>query len=244
MAADRRVDVEHQHGLLVELLRVLVGPLGRADQAVFLGVPARIDEGPPRLPAILDRRAQGAAHLERGGGPAPRIDRAIDPGVAMVADHHPAIGLDRALERGDHVPDRPDLVVHDDPEVDLDRPRPDVVGQRQPPLPPRWDVRPPQGLQDRPGRVIADRQRGDAGEVVVADQPGLLLPLLDFHRDQGPGQCERFGPERESMEGIDGEPLGALDRRTGGVDGSPGPSERNCTLPRWIADPGRKGPSG
>ena len=29
-----------------------------------------------------------------------------------------------------------------------------------------------------------------------------------------------------------------------GVDGSPGPSERNWTLPRWMADSGRKGPLG
>ncbi len=29
-----------------------------------------------------------------------------------------------------------------------------------------------------------------------------------------------------------------------GVDGSPGPSERNWTLPRWSAEPGRYGPFG
>ncbi len=29
-----------------------------------------------------------------------------------------------------------------------------------------------------------------------------------------------------------------------GVPGSPGPSLRNCTEPRWIADGGRIGPSG
>ena len=134
----------------------------------------------------------------------------------MVADHHPAIGLDRALERGDHVPDRPDLVVHDDPEVDLDRPRPDVVGQRQPPLPARGDVRPPQGFQDRPGRVVADRQRGDAGEVVVADQPRLLLPLLDLHGEQGPGNANASGPSVNPCKGSIGIRFAPL------TDGPPG----------------------
>ena len=92
--------------------RVLLGPLGRADQAVFLGVPARVQERPPRLPAILDGRPQRTAHFQRRRRAAARVDRAVDPGVAVVADHDPAIGLDRAGNRGDHVPDRANLIIH------------------------------------------------------------------------------------------------------------------------------------
>ena len=158
----------------------------------------------------------------------------------MVADHDPAIGLDLPLDRGDHVPDRADLVIHIDPEVDLGRPRPDVVRERQAPLPARRDIRPAHRLEDRPRGVEADRQRGDGRVIVLADESGLLLPVLD-RKDFRVG---RGGPDklvsldllilvgdREAVEGIDRQPLGPLDRRPVGGRGIARPQREELDAP-------------
>ncbi len=224
---DRDVDVEHQHRLLVDLGGVLVGPLGRADQAIFLGVPARVDDGPLRLPPLLDGRPERPAHLQGRRRAAPGVDRAVDPGVAVVADHDPAVGLDLPLELGDHVPDRPDLVVHLDRHADLHRPRADVVRDRQAPLPAGGDVGPAHRFEDRPGRLVADRQRRDRGVVVLADLAGGLLPLLD-----GSGEATRMPAHWRWRR--DGEPILRVDRQPGRV------LERRAVGGRGVARPERE----
>ena len=56
-------DVAVQVGdrVLLQIGGVLLGPLGRADQPVLLGVPARDHDGAPRRPAALQRRAEARA---------------------------------------------------------------------------------------------------------------------------------------------------------------------------------------
>ena len=220
LAGDRRIDVEHQHGAFVELLGVLLGPLGRADEAVLLGVPTGVHQRPPRLPAVLDRRAQGPARLQGRGGAAPRIDRPVDPGVAVVAEDDPAVGLDLSLDRRDHVPDRLQLILDLDLEPDLDRARPDMVGERQAPLPARRDVRTGQGLQDRPRRVVTDRQGRDRREVIAPVQARGLRPdsfIVRFQRVVGQlAPCfYRVLEPAEREAGLLGkrEPFGPFDRR-------------------------------
>jgi hypothetical protein len=64
---------------------VLLHPLGRADQAFFLGVPTAKDDGALRPPALLEQRADAMHRFQHGRGAAVGIDRAIDPRVAMIA---------------------------------------------------------------------------------------------------------------------------------------------------------------
>ncbi len=176
-AADCGVDVEHQDDLFIDLLGVFLSPFGRADQAVFFGVPACVDDRAPGLPAVFHGCTQRVAHLERGCGSAAGIDRAVDPGVAMVADHDPAIGLDCAGEGRDDVPDLSDVVFHRDGHRDLGGSRADVIGQRQTSLPAGGDVGTGENFQNLVGRFVAERERGNCREILVAFEAGLLFPF-------------------------------------------------------------------
>ena len=51
-------------------------------------------------------------------------------------------------------------------------------------------------------------------------------------------------PSVKPLSRSNGSRFAPLTDGPNGVEGSPGPSERNCTLPRWMAEPGRNGPFG
>ena len=57
--------------------------------------------------------------LKHGGGAAGGIDRAIDPGVAMIADDDPVVGILGAFDFSDDVPDDAALIVLLRDEMDL-----------------------------------------------------------------------------------------------------------------------------
>ena len=90
-AGDGDIDVEVGDGVL-QALRVLLDPFGRADQAFFLGVPTAEDDGALGAPALLEQRADAVNRLKHGGGAAVGIDCAVDPGVAMIAGDDPVVG--------------------------------------------------------------------------------------------------------------------------------------------------------
>ena len=78
---------------MLQFLRVLLHPLGRADQAFLFGVPTAEDHGALRPPAVLQQRADPVYCLQHRGRSAVGIDGAVHPGIAMIARHHPVVRI-------------------------------------------------------------------------------------------------------------------------------------------------------
>ena len=76
-------------------------------------------------------------------GAAVGIDRAIDPGVAMVARDHPLVGKLRSLHHADDVVDGGKVIVLLQQHVHLHRSGTDVIGERQRPCQLRGESGPP-----------------------------------------------------------------------------------------------------
>lgn len=68
--------------------------------------------------------------FEHGGGAAVGINRAVDPGVAVISDHHPLLRFSTAFDVARHVPERAELVILLQVHFYARRPRPDVIGER------------------------------------------------------------------------------------------------------------------
>ena len=91
-AATVAVAVDVDHRLVAQLVVVLLDPLGRSEQRRLLAVPAGVDDGPLRPPALPDQLPERPRLLEhRGAIAADRIRRAVHPRVVMVAAHDPLI---------------------------------------------------------------------------------------------------------------------------------------------------------
>ena len=103
-ARDADVGVEVGGGVGEDFV-VLLGPLGRADEAFFFGVPTGDDDGAGGLPALLEESAEAVDGFEHGGGAAVGVDGAVDPGVAMIAGYDPIVGVVGAGNGADDVPD-------------------------------------------------------------------------------------------------------------------------------------------
>ncbi len=86
---------------------MLLGPLGRADEAFFFGVPAADDDAALGLPALLEEVAEAVDGFEHGGGAGVGVDGAVDPGVAVVSGYDPVVflGWVGAVDGADDVPD-------------------------------------------------------------------------------------------------------------------------------------------
>src|SRR4029434_7253335 len=87
-----RVAVDVRDRVLRELLVELLAPLGRADEAVLLGVPAREHDRALRLEARAFQLAERARALEERRRAGAGIDGAVHPRVAVIADDHPLVG--------------------------------------------------------------------------------------------------------------------------------------------------------
>ena len=138
---------------------MLLRPLGRADQPVFLGVPAGDQDRALRRPAALERRAEAARHLEHRRRARIGIDGAMRPRVAMIAEHDQLLRLDAALDPRDDVVDRLEAFVHLHVHRDGRRARPDVIRKRQAALPLVRHARAAETPQDLLRFGVADRQR-------------------------------------------------------------------------------------
>jgi hypothetical protein len=86
-----------------------------------------------------------------------RIDRAIDPRVAMIARNHPLIGRLAAAHPANHIPKRAELIVLLEMHPHSYRSGPHVISKGQRTLPLAWRVRPAQVLQNGPRIVIGKR---------------------------------------------------------------------------------------
>ena len=156
------------------------GPLGGADEAVLFGVPACQDDGALRRPAALDRRTERTRHFELRRRSGVRIDRAMRPGVAMVAENHQLVGLDAALDGRDDVVDRLEAFVHLHVHRDARGARTDVIRKRQSALPVVRHARAAETPQDLLRFGIRDRQRGNLRNVGHLRRAGTrFAPLVD-----------------------------------------------------------------
>jgi len=128
----------------------------------LFGIPARQHHGPFRPMAGPGQFAQHPGGLEECCRSAGRIDPAVDPGVAMVAQHDALLRLRAAPDAPRDHPDRAHRVVHPNLDPHLRRPRTHVVGQGQPTLPGVWRHRPAEGLEQRLGIPPGHRHRDDS----------------------------------------------------------------------------------
>src|SRR2546425_342860 len=133
---------------------VLFTPLGAADQALLLGIPTGKDDGPVRTPSLLQQLANSMDAFQHRSRAAIRINRAVHPGIAMVAYDHPFVGILRARDLSHYIPDGPVLVVLFQMYLHLHRPGADVVREGQSSLPFTWRLRPAQVLQDGLGITV------------------------------------------------------------------------------------------
>src|ERR1035441_4022981 len=109
--------------------------------------------------------------FEHGGGAAGGIDGAVDPGVAVIAPHHPLVGVLRSFELADDIPNDAALEVLHGDQVDLhaalSSKLSEVVAEGQGALPLLRHTGAAEGLQDRRGVVVAEGNRDNVRLVAV-----------------------------------------------------------------------------
>ena len=130
-AAAVAVGVDVGDRVLPQLLRVRLGPLGRAEQHRLLAVPRAVDDRALRAPALLAQLAERPRLLEQRHEAGDRVLGAVHPRVVVVAAHDPLVRELRAGDARDHVVHGLDVPVERDLQVHLRRARPDVVRDRQ-----------------------------------------------------------------------------------------------------------------
>ncbi|CAM5604922.1 hypothetical protein RLIN73S_06790 [Rhodanobacter lindaniclasticus] len=154
-----RIDIEH--GLGLQLFRVCLGPFGGTEQARLLAIPAGVDQGAPRPPALLEQAADGLGLGHQGYVAGQWVPRAEDPAVVVIAADDPLVRRAGALDLRDHVVDRLSAPVRQHSQVRLGLARSDVVGQRQGAAPGGGRHRSAQRLQQRRGVGPGNRQHRD-----------------------------------------------------------------------------------
>src|SRR5262249_49577439 len=97
---------------------VFFGPFSRADQAVFLCIPATENDGSSGLPTLLQQLTKSPSCFKHCCGTAIRIDCAKRPGITMVAHDYPAIFFLVTINSRNYIPDFANLIIHIRLEVD------------------------------------------------------------------------------------------------------------------------------
>src|SRR5215469_2633870 len=113
-------------------------PLGRADEPLFLRIPAADNDGPLRFPSGLEQFAEPVHGFEHRGGPAVRIDGAIHPGIAVIPCGDPLVRRLGTANPANNVPDRTVLVILLEVHLDSNWTWACVIGEWQGTLPVSW----------------------------------------------------------------------------------------------------------
>ena len=92
-AAAVAVGVDVDERLALELIGVRLGPFGRAQEARLLTVPAGVDDGPRRPPALAVELSQRLGLAHQRDLPGERVGGAEHPAVMVIAADDPFIGL-------------------------------------------------------------------------------------------------------------------------------------------------------
>jgi len=128
---------------------------------LFLAIPAGKDESAFWFPSALQERANAVNGFQHSGGAAVGIDSAEDPGIAMIADDDRFIGILRAGNFSDDIPNGAESVVLLQDHVNLHRAGTHVVGEGQRALPGVGRLRTAKSLQNGRGITIGERCRGN-----------------------------------------------------------------------------------
>ncbi len=83
------------------------------------------------LPTLLEKSGEGAGLLHEGDRARDRVLGAVDPGIVMIAAHHPLVGMGGAGDFYDDVVERLDVPVGLHFEVDFRRPWSHVISLGQ-----------------------------------------------------------------------------------------------------------------
>src|ERR1039458_10191972 len=158
---DGHIDIE-VGDRVVESTGLLLDPFGGTDEAFFFSVPTAEDDGAARPPALVNESTEATNGFKHGGGTAGRINCAIDPRIAVIAEDDRCAGILRALDFPDDIPDDAALVVLLGDEVDFYAAGAEVIAERQCALPGLRNPRPCEGLENGCGIVEAERNRDDA----------------------------------------------------------------------------------
>src|SRR3954453_5733118 len=110
---------------------MFLGPLCGAEQPPLFSIPRCDDDGPARLPSLLQQLTERSSRLHQRDVAARRIRCAIDPRVVMITLDDPLVGKLTPLNAGDDVVEGPYLPVKRELEVNFCRTGTDVIGQRQ-----------------------------------------------------------------------------------------------------------------
>ncbi len=160
-----RVDVGDR--MFLEIGGVVLGPLGRADQPRFLGVPSRVDHGPLRAPSFPCQCRYRLGFGKRCHHAGDRIRGAVIPAVMVIAANDPFIGIFAPPQTCDHVVGRHHVPVELRPHAHPRRARSEMIGNRKTAAPfGRYDLAIQCGqqwqrvaLRDRQYRDFCDRRR-------------------------------------------------------------------------------------
>src|SRR6202040_2135841 len=108
---------------------MLLGPLGGAQQARLLAVPAVVNQRAARTPAILQQFADGFRFGHERYLSGERVRGAEYPSIVVVAANDPSVGFFAAFDLRDHIVDRLLTPIRQYLHVHLGRTRAYVVGQ-------------------------------------------------------------------------------------------------------------------
>src|SRR5208282_6941993 len=114
---------------------MLLSPLGGTHQTFFFAIPTAENHGALRLPTRFQQLAHAVYAFEHGRSAAVGVDRAVHPGVAMIASDHPLIRQLAAADAADHIPERAELIILLEMHLHPHRSWADVVGEGQRTLP-------------------------------------------------------------------------------------------------------------
>src|SRR5437764_12511830 len=87
------VAVDVHRGMLLELLSVVFGPFGRAEEHGLFAVPGAVDDRALRFPALFEQQGERSSlfqqcYLSRNG-----IFGSVHPGIMMIAADNPRVWI-------------------------------------------------------------------------------------------------------------------------------------------------------
>src|SRR5438093_2407946 len=180
------VAVDINDGLRLQLVGVLLRPLGGAEQALLFPVPSGQNDAPLRPPALLEELAKCACLLQDCDHAAYGMGGAVDPRIMMVALDDPFIGKSAPLYARDDVIRGVKIPVAGNLEVHQRRSGAQVIGRRESAAPRFRSYRAPDIPKNRQGISPADGH-----DRYLRNRRGLLYRQAFSLWNRSNTRCER-----------------------------------------------------
>ena len=97
------IGVDISDRVLFKIRGMRLRPFGGTEQPRLFAIPEAVNDGPLRLPALLQQFGKPAHLFHFGDRAGKRILRAVDPRVVMIAANHPFVRIFGARNPHDHV---------------------------------------------------------------------------------------------------------------------------------------------